>query len=259
MSATDPVAIVTGAGGEIGQAIAAHLVRAGWRVALTDRRPDVHQVARRLDPTGERTVSTVGDVTRAETVDEVFDTVLTRFGRLDALVNNAAVGGPPKDAVALTPAEFRQVIEVNLVAPFTFARRAAKHMIEAGNGGRIVNMGSVFGQQAVRDGSAYCAAKGGLILLSQALALELGGHGITVNTVAPGYILTDMHREEIALRAARHGRSFAEEQAALAESVPLGRHGTPDDTAAVVVWLLGPGASYITGQTIPVNGGILLS
>lgn len=266
MSSSARVAVVTGAAGEIGLETARQLCRDGWAVVLTDRRDQVPTLAREVaaeaaDSGHERPVDCVGvagDVTDPALADQVF-AAAARLGSLRALVNNAGDGGPDKAALDVSVGEFRQVLEVNLVAPFALATRAAGVMVAHGHGGRIVNMGSVFGQQAVLDGVAYCSSKGGLGLLTQALALEWGPHGITVNTVAPGYILTDMHREEIASRARRSGRSEAEEQAALAASVPVRRHGVPADIAEVVRWLLSPAASYVTGQTIPVNGGILLS
>jgi NAD(P)-dependent dehydrogenase (short-subunit alcohol dehydrogenase family) len=252
-------AIVTGAARGIGRAVSRTLLQDGWRVLLADVSADVDDAVADLSLHDDQAITVVGDVTLEETRAEILARAGQRLGDIDALVNVAGVGGPDKAAVDMTVDEFRQVLEVNLVAAFALARATAKSMIAAGNGGRIVNMGSLFGQQAVPDGSAYCASKGGVTLLSQALARELGPHAITVNTVAPGYILTDMHAREIELRAARSGRSYEQERAALAESVPLRRHGTPQDVADCVTWLLGEQASYVTGQTLSVNGGIFLT
>jgi NAD(P)-dependent dehydrogenase (short-subunit alcohol dehydrogenase family) len=252
-------AIVTGAARGIGRAVSRSLLQEGWRVLLSDVSAEVEDAVADLALHDGQAITVVGDVALAETREELLSQAEQRLGGVTALVNNAGVGGPDKAALGLTVAEFRQVLEVNLLASFDLARGAAQAMIAAGTDGRIVNMGSVYGQQAVPEGAAYCVSKGGVTLLSQALAVELGPHGITVNTVAPGYILTDMHVREIELRARRSGRSYDQERAALAESVPLRRHGTPQNVADCVTWLLSEKASYITGQTVSVNGGILLS
>ncbi len=252
-------AIVTGAARGIGRAVGRTLLQDGWRVLLTDVVDEVDEAVADLDLQDEQVVTVVGDVTLGETQAEIVARAKRHLGDIGALVNVAGVGGPDKSAVDLTVDEFRRVLEVNLVASFALAGAAARSMIAASTQGRIVNMGSLFAQQAVSDGSAYCASKGGVTLLSQALALELGPHGITVNTIAPGYILTDMHIQEIELRAARSGRSYDEERIAMADSVPLRRHGTPQDVADCVSWLLSDQSSYVSGQTVSVNGGVFLT
>jgi NAD(P)-dependent dehydrogenase (short-subunit alcohol dehydrogenase family) len=132
-------------------------------------------------------------------------------------------------------------------------------MIAQGTGGAIVNVGSLFGQQGVAHGAAYCASKGGVTLLTHSLAAELAPHGIRVNSVAPGHMATEMHFDELRERAARGGTSFEEEREAARDAVPLGRHGTGEDVAGAVAWLASDDAAYVTGQTIAVNGGLLLS
>jgi NAD(P)-dependent dehydrogenase (short-subunit alcohol dehydrogenase family) len=254
-----PVVVVTGAAKGIGRAIATLLAEHGWRLLLNDLSTAVHDLAADLAHEPGLCSAVCGDLAAPEVRDRLFRELTDSFGRVDALVNNAGAAGPDKDVFEIELPEFRSVLETNLVVPFDLARRAAAMMVSAGQGGRIVNIGSVFGQQAVPNGSAYCASKGGLALLTQALAVELGSHRITVNTVAPGYILTDMHRAEIASRATRSGRLAEQEQEELASSVPLDRHGTPEDVAGAVLWLLSDHAAYVTGQTVAVNGGILLS
>ena len=261
------VAVVTGAGKGLGAAISDRLVQEGWSVVATD----VDEAVRARDgrvtvpdgcvpdkPAGMR-VSHLADVSAPQAVGELIDATMEQFGRLDAVVNNAGIGGPTNPVTHLSPSDFMRVIEVNLLGPFLVARAAAP-AIEAGHrGGRIVNIGSLFGQQAVAGGAAYCASKAGLAALTQTLALELAPHDITVNTVAPGNMWTAMHASEVAHRASLTGRSLDEEREALRRTIPLGRHGTGEDVAGAVSWLLGDDAAYVTGQTISVNGGVHLT
>ena len=128
-----------------------------------------------------------------------------------------------------------------------------------GGGGAIVNLGSIFGQQGVANGAAYCASKGGVALLTHSLALELAPHAIRVNTVAPGNMLTEMHLDDLRVGATERGVALDEEIERVRATVPLGRHGTADDVAGVVAWLASPDAAYVTGQTIGVNGGVILT
>jgi NAD(P)-dependent dehydrogenase (short-subunit alcohol dehydrogenase family) len=199
----------------------------------------------------------VGDVSDAAWVAGSVPEVIDRLGGLDLLVNNAGVGGPSTAVVDTSVQEFRRVIEVNLVGVFLMAKACAPALV--GSGGSIVNLGSIFGQQGVAGGAGYSASKGGVTLLTHSLALELAPHGVRVNTVAPGNMHTEMHLEDLRVHAAERGTSLEEEVERVRASVPLGRHGTPKDIAGAVVWLASPDASYVTGQTIGVNGGVLLS
>lgn len=251
MSGDRRVALVTGAGRGLGRAIADRLLADGWSVAAADLEP--------ADLGSEHGIGCAVDVSSQKDVEAYVACAVERFGRIDAVVNNAGIGGPTDPVVETDPAEFMRVLAVNLLGPFLVARAAAPVMIAAGAGGRIVNIGSLFGQQAVADGAAYCSSKGGLVLLTQSLALELARYGITVNTVAPGNMWTAMHEAEIELRAAQSGRSFDDEREQVRRSVPLGRHGTGDDIAGAVSWLLGEDARYVTGQTVSVNGGVFLT
>jgi NAD(P)-dependent dehydrogenase (short-subunit alcohol dehydrogenase family) len=238
-------AIVTGAARGLGAGVAARLERDGGEVV-------------RIDLLGDPGV-VVADVADEAQAEAAFASALEQLGGLDLLVNCAGIGGPGS-AVADTPlAEFRRTLDVNLVGAFVMARAAARALTAQGTGGAIVNIGSMFGQRAVAFGASYCASKGGLALLTQSLALELAPHGIRVNTVAPGNMATAMHFDELRSRAGRNGRTFEEEVDAARAEVPLGRHGTDGDVAGAVAWLASDDASYVTGQTIAVNGGVLLS
>jgi len=239
-------ALVTGGARGLGAAVAARIVRDGGRVAV-------------IDVTAGAGVDFAGDVSDEEFVAGAVPAAAERLGGLDLLVNNAGVGGSEADAVDTPAAAFRRVLEVNLVGSFLVARAAAAVMIAQGTGGSIVNLGSIFGQQGVAGGSAYCASKGGVALLTHSLALELAPHGIRVNTIAPGNMATEMHWDYLRKLAAGSGTTLPEEVERVRASVPLGRHGTGEDIAGAVVWLASDDASYVTGQTIGVNGGVLLT
>lgn len=242
-------ALVTGAARGLGAGVAERLAADGGVLALVDAAPSVRE-----SPTGRGIVADVSDERQAEAA---FAAALAHLGGLDLLVNCAGIGGPDAPVADTPVAEFRRTLDVNLVGAFLMARAAARAMTAQGTGGTIVNIGSLFGQQGVARGAAYCASKGGLALLTQSLARELAPHGVTVNTVAPGNMATEMHFDELRARARRSGRSFEDELALARAEVPLGRHGTPADVAGAVAWLASPDASYVTGQTVAVNGGVL--
>jgi NAD(P)-dependent dehydrogenase (short-subunit alcohol dehydrogenase family) len=239
-------ALITGGGRGLGATIVERLRRDGDPVCVVDIQPGPG-------------VDLVGDVSDEGLADAAVASAAERLGGLDLLVNNAGVGGPSTTVVDTEPAEFRRVLEVNLVGSFLMARAAARLMLEQGSGGAIVNVGSIFGQQGVANGAAYCASKGGVALLTHSLALELAPHGIRVNTIAPGNMATEMHWEELRARAAARGTSFEEERERVRAEIPLGRHGTGEDVAGAVVWLASEDAAYVTGQTIGVNGGVFFT
>ena len=258
-------AIVTGAARGLGAAIAGRLARDGADVVLLDVSADVTATAERLGSTGDAkarpgqvALGLVADVSDERACAAAVDRAVSAIGGVDVLVNNAGIGGPDTDVTGTSLTEFRRVLDVNLTGTFLMCRAVAKVMIGQGSGGAIVNLGSVFGQQGVAGGAGYCASKAAVALLTHSLALELAPRGIRANTIAPGNMATEMHWDELRSRAARSGTAFDEQVEVVRTSVPLGRHGTGDDIAGTVAWLVSPDASYITGQTIGVNGGIWL-
>ncbi len=268
-------AIVTGAARGLGAAIAGRLARDGADVVLLDVSADVTATAERLAggvagteaagdagaglKPGQVALGLVADVSDETSCATAVDRAVSALGGVDVLVNNAGIGGPDTDVAGTSLAEFRRALDVNLTGTFLMCRAVAPVMIGQGSGGAIVNMGSVFGQQGVARGAGYCASKAGVALLTHSLALELAPHGIRVNTIAPGNMATEMHWDELRSRAARSGTTFDEQVTMVKAAVPLGRHGTGDDVAGTVAWLVSPDASYVTGQTIGVNGGTWLS
>lgn len=255
-------ALVTGAARGLGEAVASRLVRDGWDVAVVDVADEVAETGARLASMreGARVPSYVGDVSDERFVDEVVRAASDDVGPLRALVNNAGIGGPSAPAVKLSTEDFRRVIDVNLVGAFLMSRAFARGLVAGGVvGGAIVNVGSIYGQRGVAGGAAYSASKGGVATLTHSLALELAEYGVRVNTVAPGNMATEMHFEDVRAEATARGTSFEEELERVRRTVPLGRHGTGEDIAGAVSWLLSDDASYVTGQTIGVNGGVLLT
>jgi NAD(P)-dependent dehydrogenase (short-subunit alcohol dehydrogenase family) len=258
-------AIVTGAARGLGAAIAGRLARDGADVVLLDVSTGVTATADRLArgaggaADGRVAVGLVADVSDEMASVAAVERAVHTLGGVDALVNNAGIGGPDTDVAGTSLAEFRRVLDVNLTGTFLMCRAVAAVMIGQGSGGAIVNMGSVFGQQGVAGGAGYCASKAGVALLTHSLALELAPHGIRANTIAPGNMATEMHWDELRSRAARSGTTFDGQVELVKASVPLGRHGTGGDIAGVVAWLVSPDAGYVTGQTIGVNGGIWFS
>jgi NAD(P)-dependent dehydrogenase (short-subunit alcohol dehydrogenase family) len=243
------VAVVTGSESGIGRATAVALARSGCDIGITWYRDEAHakDTADEVRGTGRRAEVRYVDLGRlpdaAGVVDELADAL---GGRVDVLVNCAGTG---TSTLALDTgfAQWREVLAVDLDAPFLCAQRAARRMIDAGHGGRIINITSVH-ETAPRVGSAaYCAAKGGLGLLTKVLALELAEHGITVNSVAPGEIATPMT-----------GQEDQDPHTERRPGVPLGRPGDAREVAAVVAFLAGEGASYVTGASWTVDGGMLL-
>jgi len=241
------VALVTGAGRNIGRAIALALADAGAAVVVNARRSqgEVDGVADEIERGGGRSLAVLADVTDAAAVTRMVDAAHARFGRLDILVNNAAV----RDVTSLDEidlARWREITGVILDGAFVCVK-ACLPSLRAGSSGAIVNIGGLSGHTGAAGRPHVVAAKAGLVGLTRALAHDLAGDGVTVNCVVPGLIDT--------VRGAASGARSA--HAGQRGSV-VGRRGTPEDVARAVRFLAGPSARYITGQTLHVNGGAYL-
>ena len=238
-------AIVTGASRGIGRAIALRLAAAGALVVAGARSDHAEPVAREIEAAGGTAIAVALDVTRTASIAGLAQTALDRFGRVDVLVNNAGI---VRDQLLLRmkPDEWDAVIATNLTAAFACCRAVLRPMLKQ-RSGRIVNIGSVVGRTGNPGQANYAASKAGLEGFTRSLALEVASRGITANVVAPGMIETDM-------TAALDQRA----QEALRSRIPMGRLGTADDVAAAVCFLASDDASYITGQTVSVNGGMYL-
>ncbi|MET9256251.1 SDR family oxidoreductase [Streptomyces sp. NPDC003717] len=241
------VAVVTGSESGIGRATAVRLAEAGLDIGITWHTDEkgAERTAEEVRALGRRAETARVDLSRLPEGAESVDALSERLGRIDVLVNNAGTGtATPYLDLGLD--DLRHVLDVDLAAPFLCGQQAARRMIRQGGGGRIVNVTSVHEHQPRVGAAPYCAAKGGLGLLTQVMALELAEHGITVNAVAPGEIATPMTGQEDTDPHTEHR-----------PGVPLGRPGDAREVAAVIAFLAGPDASYVTGASWSVDGGML--
>jgi NAD(P)-dependent dehydrogenase (short-subunit alcohol dehydrogenase family) len=238
-------ALVTGGGRGVGRGISLALARAGCRVAINYRAgaAEAERTAEQIRQLGVEAFTVRAHVGHADDVRRMIDDVLRRFGRLDTLVNNAGVQ-TWKPLLDLSEAEWDEVIATNLKGCFLCTQAAALRMREQG-GGSIVNIGSGSNKHPFPRLVAYTASKGGIELFTKSAAIELGEFGIRVNCVAPGAIEIE--------RTARESPGYGDKWGRL---TPLGRVGTPEDVGRAVVFLAGPDSTFITGQTIWVDGGL---
>ncbi len=242
----DKVAFVTGATRGIGRAIALELGKQGATVIGTATSEDgAGKISAYLAEAGVKGKGVMLDVTDTARTDGVLADAAKEFGVITILVNNAGI---TRDNLAMRMGddEWDAVIDTNLKAVFRLTRGVMRGMMKA-RFGRVVNITSVVGYSGNPGQANYCAAKAGVAGLTRSLARELGSRNITVNCVAPGFIATDM----------THALSEEQRQAMLA-AIPLGRAGTPEDIAGVVGFLASPAASYVTGTTVHVNGGMFM-
>ena len=241
------VALVTGASRGIGRAIAKAMAEAGAAVCLVSRkRRDLEAVAAEIESAGGQALICEADVADATRLHEPVDAVAARWGRLDILVNNAGIAPAEPSAASDDFEVWEALLRVNLNAVFRLSRLAGRAMIERRRGS-IVNIGSIGGASAlVASQPGYCATKAALAGLTTALAAEWAAHGVRVNTVAPGYIATEMNQ------ATRNDKAFV---AAATGRTPLARFGTPEEIAWPVVFLASSKAAFVTGQTLFVDGG----
>jgi glucose 1-dehydrogenase len=249
MTLQNKVAIVTGGATGIGRAIATHFAREGAAVVIdyVGKSDHADDLAHALTVAGSNVVAVAADVSDEDQVEMLVAETIKRFGRLDILVNNAGV--ERQHPFLETPrSDWDRIIAINLTGPYLCSQHAARAMVARGDGGRIVNVSSVHEDLPMPTNSPYCAAKGGLRMLMRTIAVELAPHNITVNNVAPGAIATPMD-EKI-----EHDRAKLDE---LLAEIPLRRMGTPQDVAAVCAFLASDAASYTTGSTYFVDGGLI--
>ena len=239
----DRVALITGAGGGIGDKIARTLHAQGATLALTDMFPD--RMAKLKEELSDRVEYFVANLGESDAIVQLVKDVEEKFGRIDILVNNA---GLTRDNLfmRMSDDEWQLVLDVNLTAGFKLARAAIRGMMKR-RFGRIIGMASVVGVMGNAGQANYSASKGGMIAMNKCLAQEVASRGITVNSIAPGFIrtpMTDVLTDE--------------QKTALLSRVPTGALGEAQDIANVVAFLASDEANYITGQTININGGMIM-
>lgn len=243
------VAVVTGGASGIGLAAARALAAAGATVVLLDRQPIDGATVQEALATGAPHRAIQADITDEPQVEAACAAVVARLGRLDILVNSAGLA-IRQPAVDLALADWDKVVAVNMTGSFLCARAAARHMIAGGAGGAIVNVASIMGISGggLYPNISYQTTKGGIVNMTRALAVEWAPDGIRVNAVAPTYVRTPFIAPLLAQ---------PELVARIEAMTPLGRLAEPEDVAAAIVFLAGPGAAMITGHTLPVDGGFL--
>jgi|1186.fasta_scaffold172661_1 NAD(P)-dependent dehydrogenase (short-subunit alcohol dehydrogenase family) len=247
------VAVVAGGGGGIGKAVAARLLEEGASVVLSGRRQDVLEAAKRsLDPDGRRIAVVAGDVSAPAVAAGVIGEALNRFGGVDVLINSTGVFRVVP-FLEQTEAQLEEALDTTLRPTFYMSQAAARAMVERGRGGAIVSVGSMWAIDAIgtTPTSAYSAAQAGRHALTKNLAIELAPHGIRVNTVALAFVETPAYERFMTAEQARE----------VLDSVngfhPLGRHGYADDVVGAILFLASGRADWITGTTLPIDGGVL--
>ena len=261
------VAIITGAGRlrGIGRATAVHLARLGADILMTgtNRDPatfppderevgwrDIESTAEQVREQGRRAVTLVSDVTDRQNVQEMVDLAMKEYGRIDILINNAAypIADDRVPLLELDPDVFQRVLDIKVTGCYLCTKAVAKVLLDQGQGGKIVNLSSRAGKIGAPNFLAYNAANFAIVGMTQSLAKELGPHGVNVNAVCPGVVATS--------RMDVHGRG--EKWRHLETMAPIGRAGSDEEVGGLIAWLCTEASSWITGQSININGGSLM-
>jgi NAD(P)-dependent dehydrogenase (short-subunit alcohol dehydrogenase family) len=240
------VAIVTGASRGIGRAISLAFAEAGADVAVAARsESDLETLVKEIDVIGKRAIAVPTDVMDRDSIQNLIDRTIEELGGLDILVNNAGGTRFAAPVVSLRPDGWDKVMKLNLDSVFHATQIAAQTMLTTG-GGSIIQMSSVAGIEGAPTLSFYSAAKGGVRLMSQAIAKELAQSGVRVNSIAPGWIATDLNA---AMRSDESSRKYLE------STIPMGRIGDVDEIVGAAIYLASDASSYVTGTTLVVDGG----
>ena len=249
MRLQNKVAIVTGAATGIGQAMAIRFAREGAAVIVdyigSPETPN--QTEEAIKSSGGKTIAVAADISNSAQVGQLVDSAVKEYGKVDIVINNAGVERK-YDFVDYPLEEAQKIINVNLMGPFLVAQAAARQMIKQGGGGRIINISSVHEDLPMPTNSVYCASKGGLRMLMRTIAVELAKHNITVNNIGPGAVYTPIDADI---------EAQPELEKSLMSEIPLNRWGKPEEIAGLAVYLASDEASYVTGSTYFIDGGML--
>jgi NAD(P)-dependent dehydrogenase (short-subunit alcohol dehydrogenase family) len=270
------VALVTGAAAKrgMGHAIALRLASEGADVVVLDKFAapkslfpgdegwrGLPEVVEEVEGLGRSGLALTADISSSAEIDEALQAALAKFGKIDLFVNCAAIRGTPDlPIVDGSEAEWRSMFEINLLGAFLISKAVARHMVERGGGGKIVHFASLAARMGVKGSAAYAASKWGVLGLVESLAVEVAPHGINVNAVCPGMIVTNLRDRAFEEQAESAGITMEEARAreygAVTKMIPLGRMGTPQDIADVVSFLVSKQSDYMTGQALNVCGGV---
>jgi glucose 1-dehydrogenase len=245
------VAIVTGGNSGIGKAIVLALAEAGANIVIdyvADEQA-TEDLEKKVAALGDQSIGVEADVSKVEDLERLIKSAVDAFGRLDIMVNNAGIE-TRTSILDTTEAQYEKVMEVNLKSAFFGTQLAAKQMIAQGGGGRIINITSVHEDWPMPGNLPYCLSKGGMRMLTRTAGQTLGPHGVTVVGVGPGAVATPINVSTM---------EDPQKMATLDAAIPLGRMAQPEEIGSVVAFLAGDGASYMTGTTVFVDGGIMHS
>jgi D-sorbitol dehydrogenase (acceptor) len=254
----DKVAIVTGGGTGIGEAVVRRYLAEGAKVVVADVKTKADLEATYAKEDQSSLLLLQADVTKKDGIESIVSSTVQKFGRIDILFNNAAVFDM-RPLLDESWEIFDRVFAVNVKGMFFLMQAVAKQMVNQGGNGKIINMASQAGRRGEALVSHYCASKAAVISYTQSAALALAPHHINVNGIAPGVIDTPMWKEVDALFAKYENRPLGEKKRLVGEEVPLGRMGRPDELTGAAVFLASADADYITAQTLNVDGGNWMS
>jgi NAD(P)-dependent dehydrogenase (short-subunit alcohol dehydrogenase family) len=242
-------AIITGASRGIGRAIARGFALAGADLVLVSRNLSaLEEAANEIKGLGRKALAVSADIGNPEDIQKAIESTLMVFPKIDILLNNAGISPVLKKAEETNLKEWEEILRINLTGTFLFCQSAGKVMIQQGGGGKIINMISVGGVVAFPRQIAYCVSKGGILQLTKVLAIEWARHNIQVNAIGPAYLETEL------TQGVRESKTISED---LLRKTPMGRFGKPEEVVGAAIYLASDASSYVTGQTLFVDGGWL--